>query len=313
VRIAHISDLHVLALGDAVPFRLLNKRLTGYANLRWRRGHHHQTDVVSAILDKLSRSSFDHVVITGDVSNLALESEFEAVRRLLDDVLRLAPASVSIVPGNHDVYTRGAQRSQRFGRFFAPFLTSDLPDLAVDHSSGRFPIVKLRGSIAFIGLSTAVARLPFVASGHLGERQLSALREVLASPELRGRTPVLLQHHPAVDLESWTWRKRKTNGLTDAAALGDVLFDLPRALVLHGHLHRRIHRRLPTRDGDVHIIGAPSASLVHPAPDRMAGYNVYELGENGSLQSAIGYRFDPSSRGFLAVSLPEETIASRVA
>jgi 3',5'-cyclic AMP phosphodiesterase CpdA len=313
MRIAHISDLHVLALGDAFPFRMLNKRLTGYANLRLRRGHHHQTDVVAAILEKLSHSSYDHIVITGDVSNLALESEFEAVRRLLDDVLRIAPAEVSIVPGNHDVYTSGAQRSKRFERFFAPFLASDLPDLGIDHPSGRFPVVKLRGPLAFIGLSTAVARLPFVASGRVGSRQLTALREILASPQVRGRMPVLLQHHPAVDLGSWTWRKRKTDGLTDAAELGEVLADLPRGLVLHGHLHRRIHRRLFTRSGDVHIIGAPSASLVHPAPERMAGYNVYEISESGEFESAIGYRFDPASRGFIAVSLPEETITSRVA
>ena len=39
MRIAHISDLHVLALDGAVPFRLLNKRATGYANLKLKRGN----------------------------------------------------------------------------------------------------------------------------------------------------------------------------------------------------------------------------------------------------------------------------------
>jgi 3',5'-cyclic AMP phosphodiesterase CpdA len=308
MRIAHISDLHVLALGDAIPFRLFNKRLTGYANLRLRRGHHHHTEVVSTILEHLSRADYDHVVITGDVSNLALESEFEAVRRLLDEVLRLPADKVSIVPGNHDVYTRGAERTLRFGKYFAPYLDTDLPQHGVDHPSGRYPVVKLRGPFAFIGLSTAVARLPFVASGQLGDAQIAALRDVLAAPELRDKMPILLQHHPALDLAHWTWRKRKTNGLEDTAALGAVLDDLPRALVLHGHLHRRIHRRLSTRDGQVHIIGAPSASLVHPSPERMAGFNAYDISPDGKLESAIGYRYDPASRGFLAVSLREETI-----
>jgi 3',5'-cyclic AMP phosphodiesterase CpdA len=308
MRIAHISDLHVLALAGAIPFRLFNKRLTGYANLRLRRGRHHRTDVVSAILAELARSSVDHVVITGDVSNLALESEFEAVRRLLEDVLRLAPSAVSIVPGNHDVYTRGAERAKRFSRYFAPYLGSDLPHLCTPHPSGSFPVVKLRGSAAIIGLSTAVARLPFVASGKLGRPQLDALREILASPELRGRTPIILQHHPAVDLATWTWRKRKTDGLTDARDLGQVLATLPRALVLHGHLHRRIHRKLATNAGHVDLIGAPSASLVHPDPRRMAGYNEYDIGEDGALKSAIGYRYDPASNGFSTVSIPEETI-----
>jgi 3',5'-cyclic AMP phosphodiesterase CpdA len=308
MRIAHISDLHVLALGGAIPFRLFNKRLTGYANLRLRRGRHHRIEVLSAILAHLGRSSFDHVVITGDVSNLALQSEFEAVRRLLDDVLRVAPSSVSIVPGNHDVYTGGAQRSKRFSRYFAPYLGSDLPQLGIDHPSGSFPVVKLRDGVAFIGLSTAVARLPFIASGTLGRQQLSALRAILDSPELLGRTPVLLQHHPAVDLGAWTWRKRLTDGLTDANELGQILSTLPRALVLHGHLHRRIHRRLATREGQVELLGAPSASLVHADPRRMAGYNEYEIGEGGALVRAIGHRYDPASNAFSAVSIPEEAI-----
>ena len=31
------------------------------------------------------------------------------------------------MPGNHDVYTRGAARDQRFYRYFQPYLASDLP------------------------------------------------------------------------------------------------------------------------------------------------------------------------------------------
>ena len=38
-----------------------------------------------------------------------------------------------------------------------------------------FPVVKLRGPAAFIGLSTALPRLPFVAAGRLGQAQLDEL------------------------------------------------------------------------------------------------------------------------------------------
>jgi 3',5'-cyclic AMP phosphodiesterase CpdA len=306
MRIAHISDLHILALDGAVPFRLFNKRLSGYANLRLRRGRRHKGAVLSAILEHLSRAAVDHVVITGDVSNLALEAEFEAARRLIDDVLGLSPEKVSVVPGNHDVYTRGAQRSQRFARYFAPYLRSDMPHLSAEHPSGLYPIVKLRGPVAIIGLSTAVARLPFFASGTLGKGQLDALREILASPELGNRTPVLLQHHPALDMPAWTWAKRKMEGLDDAAHLGKLLFELPRGLVLHGHLHRRIHRRLSTREGHLELVGAPSASLVHPDPARMAGYNLYDVADDGVLRSLSSYRYDESTGGFGAVAVPEE-------
>jgi 3',5'-cyclic AMP phosphodiesterase CpdA len=311
MRIAHISDLHVLALEGAIPFRLFNKRATGYANLRLRRGRHHQARLVRAIATHLSSLAVDHVVITGDLSNLALEAEFQAVRQILDDLLALSPSRVSIVPGNHDVYTRGAERSQRFYRYFDPYLRSDLPELRAEHPSGMFPVVKLRGPVAFIGLSTAVARLPFFASGWLGAPQRRALKSVLTSDDLKGAIPVILLHHPAVNMPAWTWTKRKMDGLDDAAELARILSDVPRGLLLHGHLHRRIYRRIPTRQGQIDMVGAASASLVHANPARMAGYNVYDIADDGTMRSLESYRYDEPTASFIAVDVPEETTGTR--
>jgi 3',5'-cyclic AMP phosphodiesterase CpdA len=301
MRIAHISDLHVLALAGAFPFRLFNKRLTGYANLRLRRGRHHRMEVLDAVLDDLARSGVDHVVVTGDLSNLALEVEFEAARTLLERKLGLRADAVTIVPGNHDVYTRGAERSHRFARHFADYLRSDLPRLTSSHEGGPFPVVHLRGQVAFIGLSTAVACAPFFASGRLGKSQLDALRRVLGSSEIAGRVPVFLQHHPVLHVETWTWRKRKMQGLQDADDLAALLSEVPRGLLLHGHLHRRMVRKLATRKGHVDVVGAPSASLYHPDPTRMAGYNVYDI-EAGELRAITAHRFDPAS-GSLAATI----------
>jgi 3',5'-cyclic AMP phosphodiesterase CpdA len=304
MRIAHISDLHVLALAGAVPFRLFNKRATGYANLRLRRNHQHKTEIVRAIAGHLSRSKIDHVVITGDVSNLALEAEFSAVRSVLDDVLALPPSAVTLVPGNHDVYTRGAQKKLRFSQYFEPYLTSDLPHLRTEQPGGRFPIVKLRGPVAIIGLSTALARLPFVASGRLGLVQLQALEKILASPEVKKRTPVVLLHHPLFNPATWTRMKAKLEGLEDAGPLRELLAPLSRGLLLHGHLHRRIHHKLTTRAGHVDVVGATSASLVHASPTRMAGYNLYEITYDGAVVGLESYVYDEAAGEFRSAPLP---------
>ena len=111
MRIAHFSDLHVLSLDGVSPHRFLNKRITGYANLRLKRGHVHHPRLVRAIAREVKRCRVDHVVITGDLTNLALEQEFEAVHRLLHEELGLPPGDVSIIPGNHDLYTRGASNT----------------------------------------------------------------------------------------------------------------------------------------------------------------------------------------------------------
>ncbi|MCS6901855.1 MAG: metallophosphoesterase, partial [Myxococcales bacterium] len=110
--LAHLSDLHLYG-DEPVPLaRLVSKRATGYLNLRYRRGSIHKKWAVQALARELRRLGVDHVAVTGDLSNLALEDEFAAVVRLLREDLALPPSEVSIVPGNHDLYTRGAARAR---------------------------------------------------------------------------------------------------------------------------------------------------------------------------------------------------------
>ncbi len=298
MRIAHLSDLHLLDLEGAVPGRLFNKRLTGYANLRLRRNHKHKPEPVRLAARSLAALGIDHLVITGDVSNLALEREFDRVRDLLEGDVGLSADQISLVPGNHDAYTRGSVKKRRFLQWFAPYLSSDLHDLA-DESG--FPFVRLRGPAAFIGLSTAVSRPPFVASGQLGQRQLDALGRALEHPEVRSRTPVLLQHHPITNPTSTA--KTLLEGLWDAPRELHLLRDLEHGLVLHGHWHRRQRTPILTSRGEVQVMGATSASLLHDDPQKMAGFNVYELDPQGQLKSAETHSFDPGSKTFERTNL----------
>jgi 3',5'-cyclic AMP phosphodiesterase CpdA len=302
MKIAHLSDLHLLALEGVPARRFLNKRATGWVNLRLKRGSVHRRVYVEAIAREIRRSDFDHVVITGDLTNLALESEFQLARDLLERDLGLPPDRVTIVPGNHDVYTRGAMRSRRFERYFAPFLASDLPDLAVDVGGARFPVVKLRGPAAFVALSSAVPRLPLVAAGELGEAQVQSLARILDHPEVQRRTPVLVLHHPPA--HPWSRLKEHLEGLRDAEALLSVLGHLSRGIVLHGHLHRRIQRSVATLAGELRQVGATSASLQHEERDRMAGFNVYELSDRG-LEAVQAVVYEPGSGAFGTASVPE--------
>lgn len=127
----------------------------------------------------------DHIVITGDITNLALESEFKEARRLIDSAA--CSAEVTVVPGNHDTYLPSIQHERRFPNYFGKFLFSDLPEYAVQLPAGPYPCVKLRGAAAVIALSSAVPRPPFVSSGYIGRAQLLALEKVLAHPEVARR------------------------------------------------------------------------------------------------------------------------------
>jgi 3',5'-cyclic AMP phosphodiesterase CpdA len=299
VRIAHLSDLHLLSLEGAVPYRLFNKRITGYLNIRFHRKSVHKPHAARAVAREIRRLGVDHVVITGDVSNLALENEFELVRRYLAEDLGLPPERVSIVPGNHDAYTAGAHRSKRFATTFAAYLRSDLADLTPPGEV--FPFVHLRGAAAIIGVSTAVPRPPLVASGVVGVPQLKALERILAHPEVAARTAVILQHHPIHNPPSAA--KALLEGLVDAPAEASLLARLRRGLLLHGHLHRRIHRSLSTDRGHLDAVGATSASLLHQSDERMAGFNVYELTPDGAVRTLESHKMSDDET-FQEVPIP---------
>lgn len=302
MRIAHFSDLHVLALDGVPALRFFNKRFTGWVNLRVKRSHKHRPGHVRAVAQEIARAKVDHLVITGDLTNLALEQEFEAVRTLLEQELGLRPDQISAVPGNHDLYTRGAMRDQRFTKYFHDYVASDLPELCADIPLGRFPFVKLRGPVAIIGLSSAVPRPPLMASGELGKPQLAALKRILVHPEVQKRTPIILLHHPIHNPPSRM--KTFVEGLWDAQALITELSALHRGLLLHGHLHVRRKRALGTPAGEMLAIGATSASLHHENEHKMAGFNLYEFDDSGALGTVEAHVFDPVALSFHIEGVP---------
>ena len=292
MRIAHVSDLHVLSR-TAAQWRniVFNKRLTGYANLVLRRARVHRREYLLSVLAAAAGQS-DHLVVTGDVTNLSLEHEYEEARTLLADVARRT--EVTVVPGNHDIYLPSTHEGRRFAHHFSAFMKSDLPQCARDLRAGPFPCVKLRGAVAFIALSSAVPRPPFVAAGYVGHPQLQALEQVLAHPAVRERTPIVLIHHPPVDTRPRLVQLR--DGLVDGAALRAALAGLAHGVVLFGHLHVRRRCTLRTASGTLDVIAASGAALSHHDPSIRAGYNLYVI-DSGGLVSVEAYVVDPLRGG----------------
>jgi 3',5'-cyclic AMP phosphodiesterase CpdA len=286
MQIAHLSDLHILDLRGVSPLRFLNKRVTGYANLRLRRNHQHRPSHVRALCKHIRERGVDHVVVTGDLTNLALESEFHAVASMLHEQLGMPASRVSIVPGNHDCYTGGAFRAGRFESFFGEHLTSDTwATGALSRTSGpssAFPYVRVLGEVALLGLSSAVVRPPFMAAGLVDADQRARLQALLRRPELSGKTRVFLMHHPLHDPPSRL--KALRDGLYEAEPLMDIM---GQGIVLHGHLHRRVTRSF--RGGSLVSYGTTSASLEHEDHDRMAGFNLYTFCRDGKLERAVAH------------------------
>ncbi|MBW2734014.1 MAG: metallophosphoesterase [Deltaproteobacteria bacterium] len=265
MRIAHLSDIHVLSLEGERPWSFLNQRVLGGANLLFNRGGAYPVEVAEALVHDVNAQEVDHVIVSGDLTNLSLKAEFKRVAEMLGR-LKGAPANVTVVPGNHDCYTLGAFLSRPFERVLAPFLESDVV--------GRqaFPVLKLRGDVAVIGLSSATFAPPLLATGCVGQRQLGALEQLLERPEVRRRFRIIVVHHPPRSPYA-SWHKR----LVDGEALMGVIERAGADLVLHGHLHRELRDELPTPTGQALVVGVNSGTWVTAESPRRASYNLYEV------------------------------------
>jgi 3',5'-cyclic AMP phosphodiesterase CpdA len=258
--LAHLSDPHLAPLPAARWSELINKRITGYINWQRRRRFIHDAAVLDKIVADMKARAADHIAVTGDIANIALEEEFVRGRNWLQDLG--SQYDVSFVPGNHDAYVRQAVR---YAPQWAPYMSGD------DGAVG-FPYLRRRGPLALVGLSTAVATAPFMATGRLGLAQLGRLAETLAMLAQEKAFRVVLIHHPPVS------QAKHHKRLTDAMDFLRVLAAHGAELVLHGHDHVHMINWLNGPDGArVPAIGVPSASAAPGTSKDAAAYNLYAI------------------------------------
>ena len=106
--------------------------------------------------------------------------------------------------------------------------------------------------------------------------------------------PVLLIHHPPVDERPRFVRLR--DGLVDDARFGRSVARLARGLVLYGHIHERERRVLPTAAGALDLVSASGGALDDPRASIRAGFNLYDISDDGALASVQAWMIDESGR-----------------
>lgn len=274
-KLAHLSDPHLPPLPRARLVELAGKRALGYLNWTRNRQKHYRREVLDALVADMQAQAPDHIAVTGDLVNLALEAEFAPAQAWLKSVGE--PHHVTAIPGNHDAYVRKTRH--RFVESFGDYLSGD------EASRDAFPFLRRRGPIALIGLSSAVPTAPLMATGTLGTNQLDALERMLSVLANEEAFRVLLIHHP---LQSDSSPKR----LTDSAPLLALLKKHGVDLVLHGHDHVHSTMWFGGPDGKIPSIGVPAASALARGRHPAAAYNLYEIARDGNA-----WRCERISRG----------------
>ena len=263
-RIAHISDVHMLETGPVhsvlrrMAIRLVSAGRAVDARARTRRLRKGLAAAVG--------SGADHLVISGDLTQVGAEGQFEAFDEELADS-GILPENITLVPGNHDAYTSAeGWRLALDGPLRAYRATS------AEHA-GK---VVDRGEVIVLPLDVTCYQAITRSAGELRDDAATALEKRLDDPGLATRAVVVVQHHPpfAHDTSAWQW----LDGLRGADRLVGILGRHEHVQVLHGHLHKAVDRIIGL--GKSRVFGAPAKVEDDDSP-RVRLYDV----RDGQLES----------------------------
>ncbi len=305
-RLAQLTDVH---LGPLPPFGLRYwnlKRALGYANWQRKRSAIHLPQIVAAITADLSQQAADHIAVTGDLVNIGLPDEYVNATRWLTALG--TPDEISVIPGNHDIYTR-LGRDPGIAHWSAYMASDDYGQTvraqsAIDATT-LFPSLRRFGHIALIGLNSAEPTPPAVATGRVGEQQLAALGKILDRTGTDGLCRIIMIHHSPMPGSGGRMR-----GLVDASKVVSVLARHGAELIIHGHNHRDetdFIARFDSVGASIPVIGAASASTaVEHHGEPLARYNIFDVRPEGR-----SWRITLTTRGLKAPNGPIGEIAIR--
>jgi 3',5'-cyclic AMP phosphodiesterase CpdA len=258
--------------------------------MSWRRKRRlvHQRTTLDAVVSAAQADAPEHWCITGDLTHIGHEHELSEALAWLQSLGD--GETVSVIPGNHDVYIPSRSEAA-LQRLWAPYL----PD-----PKEPWPRLQLRGAVALITVNSGHAAPPAFATGGLGTEQLQRLRDLLRAAGAAGYARVIMIHHapgPGMD----KWRKR----LVDAEALASLLAETGAELILHGHCHESLSRSIAGPLGIIPVLSAPSASATGERGCRKAGYNrlTITVGEREVHLAGDGLRLDEAPNWHLETRL----------
>lgn len=297
VMIAHLSDPHLPIKTPPGVQQLLNKRVLGYLNWQSKRRHHHQSRLLRLITDDIALQAPDQILISGDLVNLGLPSEFDDAAQWLESLG--SSARVMIVPGNHDTYVK-APWDETLGKLggYLTGTTREPLDTAPVQDAAIFPSVRETGPVRIIGVNCAPSTPPFMATGAIDSEQLKRLKAILSKPQEAIQCTILMLHHPLI--KGVVASHKALRGLDEVL---DELSDADIDLVLHGHAHIPCLNSLTlggadARQRSIPHIGVASASYAGKKNEAArngyrpaAQYHLYKISQNeGGLTVSLEIR-----------------------
>jgi 3',5'-cyclic AMP phosphodiesterase CpdA len=230
MRLAHLSDLH---FGRATfsPLQFFSKRWLGNLNLIFRRKAEFLPEqALESLLPFLKSERVEHVLLCGDLTTTSRDEEFQHAQGAVQKMKELG-MQVTLLPGNHDCYTRGSSREKRFYRYFPKSLQRPYLHYTLDQH--RVAAAHLEENLFLVALDCALATPLHSSQGHFSPEQEAHLEALLTTLPQTARVIVLCHfpffHHIA-----------KMKQLVRGEALGKLLRRFSQVrLYMHGHTHHQ--------------------------------------------------------------------------
>jgi 3',5'-cyclic AMP phosphodiesterase CpdA len=229
----HVSDLHFvneqsLCKGLVENGRFFTKRHLGWVNYKFRRQKYFNKELKPALLRKLLEIDWDYLIITGDITTLALESEFELARESLEPLIK--KGNVLFTTGNHDRYVKTNPEPNLLRKYFSdcwPFtVNSSIEQQSHFYELGKYAVL--------LELNMATPQRFYSSRGRLC-KDLSAVKRELTD-NYNDHLKLAIGHYPAylpTDEHEGFF-----HSLAGREKLKRFLLDFDFRYYLHGHIHK---------------------------------------------------------------------------
>uniref|UniRef100_A0A7V3E7H8 Metallophosphoesterase n=1 Tax=Ignavibacterium album TaxID=591197 RepID=A0A7V3E7H8_9BACT len=240
MKIAHISDLHLNTLfNDANLARI--KKLIKY----------------------ISEKSVDHLIVSGDLTDNAEESDLIILKRMLTKSGFSSHTDLTVIPGNHDIFGGPQKPADIFSfperckeidyqaklKFFKTIFKDTFHNNTNITEDEDFPFLKDLGSVKIIGINSVAEyskyKNPFASNGEVKLDQFNKLSELLQKYSDTDAIKIVVIHHHFNKIKNtkrsiagiWQNIEKQTMKLKKKKRLLSLFRKYNIDLVLHGHIH----------------------------------------------------------------------------
>ncbi len=230
-RIAHLSDAHML---DPRPSRTRSgwSMRTRFLSIGRPLDAVGRRRKLQRSLDMAKRVGAQHFVLSGDLTEIGAPGEYETLAEVLHDS-GIAPDRMTLVPGNHDLYS--SADAWRWA------LAGPLAAFAATSAGEPGKVIDVAGA-ALLPLDATFHQPVTRSAGWIPDLAIAAIERRASDPSFVNRPLIVVQHHPPF--------LRKTSalhwldGLIGARRMMAMLEAFRHLFVLHGHLHATVDRTL---------------------------------------------------------------------